>query len=78
MVLVNFKGEYVEHGMDETSVGAGARYYLSNCGLYGGLGLAYKHLSNSVNRKDLVLSDSGAGVCIFPEWDDYRRTGCIL
>lgn len=45
--------------MDETSVGAGARYYLSSCGLYGGLGLAYKHLSNSVNRKDLV--------CLTPE-----------
>ena len=65
MVLVNFKGEYVEHGMDETSVGAGARYYLSNCGLYGGLGLAYKHLSNSVNRKDLVCLTPELGYAFF-------------
>ena len=65
MVLVNFKGEYVEHGMDETSVGAGARYYLSNCGLYGGLGLAYKHLSNSVNREDLVCLTPELGYAFF-------------
>lgn len=64
-ILVNFKGEYVENGMDETSVGAGARYYLSSCGLYGGLGLAYKHLSNSVNRKDLVCLTPELGYVFF-------------
>ena len=26
-VLLNFKGNYVEHGMDETSIGAQGRYY---------------------------------------------------
>lgn len=64
-VLVNFKGEYVENGMDETSVGAGARYYLSNCGVYGGLGLAYKHLSNGVSRKDLVCLTPEIGYAFF-------------
>ena len=44
-VLLNFKGNYVEHGMDETSIGAQGRYYFSSCGIYGGLGMAYKHLS---------------------------------
>ena len=35
-VLLNFKGNYVEHGMDETSIGAQGRYYFSSCGIYGG------------------------------------------
>lgn len=26
-VLLNFKGNYIEHGMDETSIGAQGRYY---------------------------------------------------
>ena len=34
-VLLNFKGNYVEHGMDETSIGAQGRYYFSSCGIYG-------------------------------------------
>lgn len=44
-VLLNFKGNYVEHGMDETSIGAQGRYYFSSCGIYGGLGMAYKHVT---------------------------------
>lgn len=64
-VLVNFKGEYVENGMDETALGAGVRYYLSNCGVYGGLGLAYKHLSNSVDRKNIVCMTPELGYAFF-------------
>ena len=30
----------MEHGTDETSIGAQGRYYLSSCGVYGGLGMA--------------------------------------
>ncbi len=58
-VLVNFKGKYVENGIDETSVGAGARYYFSSCGVYGGLGCSYKHLSWN-NAKDNLF-------CVTPE-----------
>lgn len=64
-VLINFKGEYVENGMDETALGVGARYYLSNCGVYGGLGFAYKHLSNSVNRKNIVCMTPELGYAFF-------------
>ena len=64
-VLLNFKGQYVEHGTDETSIGAQGRYYLSSCGVYGGLGLAYKHLSNSVNRKDIVCLTPELGYAFF-------------
>ena len=42
-VLLNFKGNYVEHGMDETSIGAQGRYYFSSCGIYGGLGGLISH-----------------------------------
>lgn len=64
-VLVNFKGEYVENGMDETALGAGMRYYISGCGVYGGLGLAYKHLSNSVDRKNIVCMTPELGYAFF-------------
>lgn len=64
-VLVNFKGEYVENWMDETALGAGIRYYISSCGVYGGLGLAYKHLSNSVNRKNIVCMTPELGYAFF-------------
>ena len=64
-VLVNFKGEYVEHGMDETTLGVGTRYYLSSCGVYGGPGFAYKHLSNSVNRKNIVCMTPELGYAFF-------------
>ena len=52
-------------GMDETSFGAGARYYFSNCGVYGGLGLAYKYLSNSIYRKNLVCLTPELGYAFF-------------
>ena len=64
-MLLVFKGNYVEHGMDETSFGAGARYYFSNCGVYGGLGLAYKYLSNSIYRKNLVCLTPELGYAFF-------------
>ena len=50
-ILLNFKGQYVEHGFDETSVGAQGRYYFASCGVYGGLGMTYKHLTSSGNFK---------------------------
>jgi hypothetical protein len=50
-LIVNFKGDYLEHGMDESSIGAQGRYYFSSCGIYGGLGMAYKHLSNGDLKK---------------------------
>lgn len=63
-VLLNFKGNYVEHGMDETSIGAQGRYYFSSCGIYGGLGMAYKHLS-CVGFKECGLFDTGSRICFF-------------
>ena len=59
-ILLNFKGQYVEHGFDETSVGAQGRYYFASCGVYGGLGMTYKHLTSSGNFKKNV-------VCFTPE-----------
>ena len=65
-VLLNFKGQYVEHGMDETSIGAQGRYYFANCGVYGGLGMSYKHLSASENfKKDLVCLTPEVGYAFF-------------
>ena len=64
-LVINFKGEYVEHGMDETSAGAQVRYYLSNCGVYGGVGMAYKHLSNGENKKNLVCFTPELGYAFF-------------
>ena len=56
-MLLVFKGNYVEHGMDETSFGAGARYYFSNCGVYGGLGLAYKYSLVDQDYELLILNE---------------------
>lgn len=64
-VLLNFKGEYVEHGMDETSIGAQGRYYFSSCGVYGGLGMAYKHLSGEGFKKNLVCLTPEVGYAFF-------------
>ena len=65
-VLLNFKGQYVEHGMDETSVGAQARYYFANCGVYGGLGMSYKHLAAAGNfKKNLVCFTPEVGYTYF-------------
>lgn len=64
-VLLNFKGEYVEHGMDETSIGAQGRYYFSGCGVYGGLGMAYKHLSGEGFKKNLVCLTPEVGYAFF-------------
>lgn len=64
-LLVNFKGQYVENGLDETSVGAQARYYFSSCGVYGGLGVAYKHLSGSGCKKDVVCLTPEVGYAFF-------------
>ncbi|MDE5677137.1 MAG: hypothetical protein K2G02_01380 [Phocaeicola sp.] len=64
-VLVNLKGDYKEHGMDETCVGAQARYYFSSCGIYGGLGMAYKHLSCVGFKKNLVCLTPEVGYAFF-------------
>ncbi len=64
-VLLNFKGNYVEHGMDETSIGAQGRYYFSSCGIYGGLGMAYKHLSCVGFKKNLVCLTPEVGYAFF-------------
>ena len=64
-VLLNFKGQYVEHGTDETSIGAQGRYYLSSCGVYGGLGMAYKHLSSGDYKKNLVCLAPEVGYAFF-------------
>ena len=42
-LCLNFRGKYQEKGIDETTLGLGARYYASNCGVYCGLGGSYKH-----------------------------------
>lgn len=64
-LLLNFKGHFIEHGTDETSIGAQGRYYLSTCGVYGGLGLAYKHLSNGDLKKNLVCLTPEVGYAFF-------------
>lgn len=64
-LLLNFKGQYVEHGTDETSLGAQARYYFSSCGVYGGLGLSYKHLETGNHSKDLVCLTPELGYAFF-------------
>ena len=65
-ILLNFKGQYVEHGFDETSVGAQGRYYCASCGVYGGLGMTYKHLTSSGNfKKNLVCFTPEVGYAFF-------------
>ena len=64
-LLLNFKGQYVEHGMDETSLGAQARYYFATCGIYGGLGMSYKHLTAGDFRKHLVCLTPEVGYAFF-------------
>lgn len=65
-ILLNFKGQYVEHGFDETSVGAQGRYYFASCGVYGGLGMTYKHLTSSGNfKKNLVCFTPEVGYAFF-------------
>lgn len=54
-ILLNFKGNYVEHGMDATTVGAQGRYYFASCGVYGGLGMSYKYLSGPVKKKISIV-----------------------
>ncbi|WP_300725292.1 outer membrane beta-barrel protein [uncultured Bacteroides sp.] len=53
-LVVNFKGEFIEKGHDQTTYGAGIRYYFGDCGVYAGFGLAHKHLSNEEFRKNIT------------------------
>ena len=64
-VLLQFRGHYLEKGADETSFGAGGRYYFSNCGVYGGLGMFYKHLSNGEWKKNLTGITPEVGYAFF-------------
>lgn len=64
-ILVSFRGQYVENGLDETAVGAQGRYYFSSCGVYGALGLNYKHLSGGGYKKDLVCLTPEVGYAFF-------------
>lgn len=64
-VLLNFKGKYVENGTDETSAGAGVRYYFSKCGVYTGAGCAYKHLSDGTGRENLFCLTPELGYAFF-------------
>lgn len=64
-ILLNFKGNYVEHGLDETSIGAQGRYYFSSCGVCGGVGMAYKHLSGEGFKKNLVCLTPEVGYAFF-------------
>lgn len=64
-ILLNFKGEYVENGIDETSFGAAVRYYFSNCGVYCGAGCAYKHLADGGAREDLFCLTPEVGYAFF-------------
>ena len=50
---------------DETSIGAQGRYYFSSCGIYGGLGMAYKHLSCVGFKKNLVCLTPEVGYAFF-------------
>lgn len=40
-------------------------YYLSSCGVYGGLGMAYKHLSSGDYKKNLVCLTPEVGYAFF-------------
>lgn len=64
-LLINFKGQYVEHGADETSIGVQGRYYFPSCGIYGGMGMAYKHLSSGDLKKNLVCLTPEVGYAFF-------------
>ena len=59
-VLLNFKGQYVEHGTDETSIGAQGRYYLSSCGVYGGLGAKEIHNKKGLKKSQKILDYMGS------------------
>ena len=70
-VLLNFKGNYVEHGMDETSIGAQGRYYFSSCGIYGGLGIGYAFfLGRNVTIEPSVYYDLS-----FSDTSEFSKLG---
>lgn len=64
-VLINFKGKYVENGVDETSVGAGLRYYFDKCGIYTGLGCFFKHLNEGGVKDNLYCITPEVGYAFF-------------
>ena len=64
-ILLDFKGKYVENGFDETTVGAGVRYYFDSCGVYCGLGCAYKHLSDGDAKENLFCMTPEVGYAFF-------------
>lgn len=64
-ILLNFKGNYVEHGMDATTIGAQGRYYFASCGVYGGLGMSYKYLSGAGEKENLYCLTPELGYAFF-------------
>lgn len=64
-VLATFKGQYVENGTDETSIGVQGRYYFSSCGVYGGMGMSYKHLANGDYKKNILCLTPEVGYAFF-------------
>ncbi|MGL4518357.1 MAG: hypothetical protein ACRCUJ_01285 [Phocaeicola sp.] len=64
-LLVNFKGQYVKHGWNETMLGTQLRYYFSQCGVYGGLGMSYKHLSYNDAKENLICLTPEVGYAFF-------------
>lgn len=64
-VLLNFKGQYVEDGVNETAIGAALRYYFDKCGVYAGLGGSYKHLSNDGFKDNIYCLTPELGYAFF-------------
>ncbi|MGL4851044.1 MAG: hypothetical protein ACRC3Z_00085 [Phocaeicola sp.] len=64
-LLVTFKGDYVKHGVNETMLGTQMRYYFSQNGIYGGMGVAYKHLSINGVKDNLVCFTPEVGYAFF-------------
>lgn len=61
MALAQMDWEHM-NGTNNVSVGAGARYYLVQNGLFGGLALKYQHVSPNINN---VLLCPEAGYCFY-------------
>ena len=73
-ILLNFKGNYVEHGMDATTIGAQSRYYFASCGVYGGLGMSYKYLSGASEKENIYCRTR---LCILSR-EKYNGRTCYL
>ena len=60
-LTINYKLAHYYH-----SIGAQTKYYLSNCGIYGGMGVSYKSITNSeVSKKHFVYFTPEVGYAFF-------------